>query len=141
MINTPRIICVDDDVDTVELMAVAAMDYPDKMFYLHHSVAGGLKRLHQLNYNVNAIILDISLEDGSGRQLTEHIRNHESNYGRTKKIPIFWYSGWKINLNDTYDPITQTFYACGVVKLFVKPVSPIDMFKEITTYLELKLQK
>lgn len=139
MSNIPNIICVDDDKETIDMMAFTAMSYGDAaMFHLHQSIGGALKRLAHLHYNVAAIILDISLEDGSGRELTEHIRNHEQNYGRSTKIPIFWYTGWKIDLEDVHDPFTQTFYACEVVKLFVKPTTPQEMFDEVLMYINTK---
>lgn len=135
-----NIICVDDNADTIDIMATAAMAFPHVMFYLHHTKAGGERTLARRNYNVDAVVLDISLEDGSGREATDAIREKEPYYGHPKQIEIFWYTGWPIDLNNSYDPMVQTFYACGVQTIFRKPFPPSEMFRHILTSLDIPLE-
>jgi DNA-binding NarL/FixJ family response regulator len=135
-----QIVCVDDDEETRELLKVAAMVYPHVLFYLHHTKAGGERTLARQNYAVDAVILDIALEDGSGREATDAIRKKEPNYGHKKPIEIFWYTGWPIDLNNDYDPMTQTYYACQVRQLFRKPYAPTDMFEMILNFLKIPLK-
>lgn len=141
-LNTPnwKIVCIDDDPDIEKLLAHAAMEYPHVMFYIHKTKSGGEHRLVIENYEVDAVVLDIALQDGSGREATKSIRKKEHLYPPHKMIEIFWYTGMDIDLDNIYDPRTQTYYACQVRQLFKKPYPADDMFKVILTFLGIPLK-
>lgn len=126
-----RILFVDDEQDSIDMMEAAAMNYPQIMFYLHRSIAGGMRTLHERNFDIDAVILDLSLTDGSGRRATEDIREQETIRGKDQKTAIFWYTGWPIDLDDEENPLTETFNNCGVAKVFRKPYGSVSMIEEV----------
>lgn len=137
LVREPRIFCVDDDPNLIEIMRTIMMNYPRISSHLHHSIAGASKILNFYHYDVDAIILDMSLEDGSGRKFTSQIRHQEKVFSLPKPIAIFWYTGWPIDLNDLYDPNTQAYYAYSVAELFSKSIDAPTLIPKIMTRLGL----
>jgi DNA-binding response OmpR family regulator len=78
-----RILCVDDDKDTIDLLKT--------MFkYKHCLVSSAMTSEQGLRYatrgNFDAIILDYKLPDGMGTELCREIRQHDS------ETPIIFFS-------------------------------------------------
>src|SRR5689334_17967353 len=87
---------VDDDADIMPLFAYAAK-IEDMIILILQGGYSALKALARLNYEVDAVILDLSMPDIDGINLTEQIRNNESIRSRPQAIPIFWQTGWPVN--------------------------------------------
>lgn len=121
----PRVLIVDDD-ETNGVNEYIAQQYPHIMFYCHVTASGGLKRLHDMGYDFEAVILDLALPDQTGREMTHTIRKVEAEYGNKKPVKIYWYTGWPIDLENAADTHTQSYFACDVAKLFVKGDSTVD---------------
>lgn len=88
------------------------------------------KWLKKLDYDMDAAVIDLALDDGDGVSLTEIIRRQESIRSIEKGCMIFWFTGW---------PITQTLETMqkdlGVTAIFRKPMEPIGLINTVKGYL------
>ena len=115
--KTKRILCVEDDRDTCEVLGFLLPDY-DITFA--HSIEDSSPLVENQSYDL--YMLDNWLPDGSGIQLCEKIR------GLYPDKPIIFTSA--IGLKDD---IARAF-AKGATRYLVKPVEPeklIEIIKEL----------
>lgn len=116
--NTKRILCVEDDRDTCEVLGYLLPEY-DITFA--HSIEDSSPLVKTQQYDL--YMLDNWLPDGSGIQLCELIRELHPDK------PIVFTSA--IGLKDDI----QRAFAAGATRYLVKPVEPdklIDIIKELT---------
>lgn len=114
-----RILCVDDDEDTCELLTFFLKGYE---LILAHTFADAVTKA--LSGAFDAILLDSHLPDGSGIDLCRQIR--ESNLN----TPIIFYSA------DAYPKRIEEAMQAGATKYLVKPLSPADVEKTIEQLLK-----
>jgi CheY-like chemotaxis protein len=113
-----RVLCVDDDADTCELLSFSLPAYE---LTLAHTFADAITKA--LSTDFDAILLDSHLPDGSGIELCKQIR--ESDPG----IPIIFYSA------DAFPEQIDEAMEAGATKYLTKPLSPDGVGKEIEQLL------
>lgn len=123
------IMLVDDDADLATLFEYAAK-IEDMIILILQGGFSALKTLASLNYEVDAVILDLSMPDIDGINLTEQIRNNESIRSRSVPLPIFWQTGWPVN--ETIENARKRY---GVQEIFVKPVNAVDVVHRVKQLL------
>lgn len=121
---------VDNAVDVDNLWHYVK-DTQDAIFV----VSGGIsaqRRLQQINYDLDAIITDLTLDDVDGITLTEHIRRNESIRGLKKNCLIFWFT--KYPLNDTLRKLQLKY---NVTEIFSKALDPIEIITKVKAHIAL----
>jgi DNA-binding response OmpR family regulator len=113
-----RILCVDDDEDTCELLSFFLRKYE---LILAHTFADAVTKA--LSGTFDAILLDSHLPDGSGIDLCKQIRESDIN------APIIFYSA------DAFPKRIEEAMEAGATKYLVKPLSPDDVEKAIEKLL------
>ncbi len=149
---------VDDDADITGLYEFVA-DIPDTIFTIQNGGLSALRFLNNLNYDVDAIVLDLSMPDMDGISLTERIREQEHIRGmsahtvtsihqtegptppdqisiKRHRISIFWFTGWTYSPDDPNDPVAVSARRLGVVKIYQKPVDPVELIVDVRRYLD-----
>lgn len=125
-----HIMIVDDDADTAELVKFVA-----KNEGLFSSIKKGglsaLSFLHDLNYDVDAIIIDLSMPDMDGITLTKQIRQNENLRSKHNLSKIFWFTGWKFDENNPNDPIMLAAKETGVENVYSKPANLLEVIREV----------
>ena len=111
--RTPSILCIEDDLDTCELLAILLNEF---RFGFAHTIGGALPKLEAEVHDL--YILDNWLPDGSGIDLCRTIRNSFPN------VPILFTSG-----STKRSEIAEALDA-GADKYLLKPCEP-DNLKEI----------
>ena len=125
-----HIMIVDDDVDTAELVKFVA-----KNEGLFSSIKKGglsaLSFLHDMNYDVDAIIIDLSMPDMDGITLTKQIRQNENLRSKHNPAKIFWFTAWPFKVDDPNDPIVLAAQESHVEKVYAKPADIIEVVKDV----------
>jgi CheY-like chemotaxis protein len=89
-----------------------------------------LKRLNEINYDIDAVVMDLELEDHNGFRLTEDIRVNESIRNREKGCLIFWMTKYTIN------PTTlKKKSELRVMEIFLKPMTAPAIVERVKRYL------
>jgi CheY-like chemotaxis protein len=122
---------VDDQKETLGLFEYAAMRHPEIMLYVNRTAPGALDTLYALNYEVDAIVTDLMMAAMDGMTFTRIVRESEQDVKHEKPIPIYWYTGWPVNLSDPLDPVTKVYTETGVKRIFKKPYEPVNLVAEI----------
>lgn len=130
----PRLMFVDDDVDMIPLYEMIGR-IDDTLITVRKGGLSALSFLHDLNYEVDAVILDLSMPDMDGITLTEQIRRNESLRGKRTPIAIFWFTGWEYDADNPADPIALAKEENKVEKIFRKPIAATDILHEVKSYL------
>ena len=125
-----RIVIVDDDLTILPLYE-AIGDIENTTVIVRQSGVGALSFLHDVNYEVDAIVTDLSMPDMSGISLTKQIRENEELRFKEIPIKIFWLTGWGYDEKDGNNPITIAAKDCGVEKVYIKPHNPTAIVNEI----------
>lgn len=115
----PSIMVVDDDIDTAELARYAAKNAG---LYVRIKKGGlsALSFLNDLNYDVDAILIDLSMPDMDGMTLTRHIRQNELLRSKRNHMRVYWFTAWPYDANNPNDPIVQGAKELGVYAIFKK---------------------
>jgi DNA-binding response OmpR family regulator len=123
-----KILLVENDPDTLSLWDFVG-ESNDCLLLCDGSLSAQ-KHMKKINYDVDACILDLALEDGDGISLTEIIRRNESIRSIEKECLIFWFTGY---------PITKTLETMKaelrVTEIFMKPMDPITLINRVKGYL------
>lgn len=116
-----RILCVEDDQDTCELLGVLFSDYDIKFV---HTVSEGLRLFESQKFDL--CILDNWLPDGSGIELCKKIRALD------ESSPIVFTSaaGYKTDIEKALD--------AGAQEYIVKPYEPEKLRKIVKKLIEEK---
>ena len=133
-----RLMWIDDEPFDLDLMEQIAVQ-ERVTFMFEDNAYDALKELHRRHYRgYDAIVMDISMPTMNGRKLTEELREKERMFQLEKPLEIFWYTGWKFDLENPEDPFARTFNECCVRKLFIKAEpeqDPLSMVREIKELL------
>ena len=124
-----RLMIVDDDLDVLPLYEIAG-ESEDTLLTIQTGALSALKHLDALGYQVDAVILDLSMPDMDGIALTRQIRRNEEIRGTDKPIKIFWFTGYPIN-----DTINAAGKQYKITEIFQKPESPVDIVNRVKQYL------
>lgn len=125
-----RIVIVDDDISMIPLYEKIG-DIKDTSVIIRQSGLGALSFLHDINYEVDVVLTDLSMPDMSGISLTKHIRENEELRSKIPAIKIYWLTGWDYDPEDSNDPITSASVQYNVEKIFLKPHDMVAIIHEI----------
>lgn len=130
-----RVVIVDDDMSILPLYEkIGAI--ADTSVIIRQSGLGALSFLHDINYEVDAVVTDLSMPDMSGISLTKHIRENEDLRSKDPPIKIFWLTGWDYDADDLNDPITASCKEFNVEKIYLKDYDPVAIVLEIKSLFE-----
>jgi DNA-binding response OmpR family regulator len=115
--STPSILCIEDDLDTCEFMAILLAEFH---FEFTHTINGALPKLSERPHDL--YILDNRLPDGSGIDLCKKIRD------QYPTAPILFTSG-----STNQSEIDEAMKA-GANRYLLKPYEP-ESLNEIVKYL------
>jgi CheY-like chemotaxis protein len=125
-----RIMFVDDDLEILPLYELAG-EIEDTIITIQRGGLSALSFLHDLNYEVDAVILDLSMPDMDGITLTKQIRQNENLRSKASPIKIFWFTGWPFDKRNELDPIMQGAAESQVEKVYAKPLDPVQIIKDV----------
>lgn len=116
-----RILCVDDDQDTCEMITVLL---GQAGYEVQHglSVADGLKNARQGGFDL--ILLDWGFEDGTGVDLCRQIRAFDD------RTPILFYTG------EVDDAAVEAALSAGAQGYLIKPVAVESLLQAISAYVK-----
>jgi CheY-like chemotaxis protein len=97
-----------------------------------------LKFLHELNYDLDAIVMDLSMADMDGITLTRHIRQNENLRSKAHPIKIFWYTAWPFDPKNPNDPIVLGANELGVDKIYSKGCDMEQIIYEVKEIVDIK---
>lgn len=126
---------MDDSLDILPLYE-AIGEVENTSIIIRQSGLGALSFLHEINYEVDAVVTDLSMPDMSGITLTKHIRENEDLRSKSPPIKIFWLTGWDYNADDPNDPITSASKEFKIEKIYLKDVQPLAIVHEIKSLFE-----
>ena len=116
----PRILCVEDDQDTCEMLAVS-LGMSGYEAVSAHTATDALKKTLSSDFDI--ILLDNRLPDRSGIELCKQIREVDPS------TPIIFYSG------DAYPKQIEDAREAGARAYLVKPVDPDKLERTIKRFL------
>jgi two-component system, OmpR family, response regulator len=116
-----RILCVDDDRDTCEMITVLL---GQSGYEVQHalSVAEGLRKAQQGGFDL--ILLDWNFADGTGIELCRQIRAFDSG------TPILFYTG------EIDDSAIHAAFSSGAQGYLIKPVAVDRLLRAISDYVK-----
>jgi CheY-like chemotaxis protein len=129
-----RIMFVDDDLEMEPLYQYACR-VNDLIFAVKGGGLSALRHLNDINYDIDAVILDLSMPDMDGITLTENIRRNESIRSKAVPIRIFWFTGHPFDIDNPVDPITLAMNENQVEEIFTKPLAPVDLVTRVKEHL------
>lgn len=115
-----RVLCVDDDADTREMMTVLLGTQGYEVVQATN-VKEGLKEATA--NNIDLILLDWVFEDGTGVDLCRRLRSTGAS------APVLFYSG----ISDTVD--IETAMNAGAQGFLIKPVDASRLFESLSRFL------
>ncbi len=117
-----------DSATSLPAVAAAFETNPNIIVYrTHKGQYSALDGLHELDYAVDAIIIDLILPRGDGISLTEEIRRNEALRKKQPPIPIWWVTDVEFDPEDPLHPFAKLYKANHVSGLFFKPVDPVKI--------------
>jgi CheY-like chemotaxis protein len=125
-----KIMVVDDDMDTAALVKYVA-HHQGLFITIQKGGLSALKFLHEMNYEVDAIIIDLSMPDMDGITLTKQIRQNENLRSKTNPSKIFWFTAWPFDENNPYDPIVLGASDAHVEKIYSKPADLLEVMRDV----------
>jgi CheY-like chemotaxis protein len=121
---------VDNDADVKAFLAHAQRSH-DAVWLPGGGIAA-LRRLNEVDYDIDAVVTDLTLDDVDGITLTEHIRRNESIRSKDRGCLVFWFTSYPIN-----ETIENLKAKHRVTEIFVKPMTPTDIISRVKSYLGL----
>ena len=125
-----RIMVVDDDMELLPMWELSGQ-VPDTLIAIRKGALSALEFLDGLNYDVDAVICDLSMPDMDGITLTKQIRRNEDIRGMPGRIKMFWYTGFPVG--ETIEMAKEKY---RVEEIFKKPQFPGDVVQEVRARLE-----
>lgn len=129
-----RIMIVDDSLDMAEMFEYVAQ-VEDTVLAIRKGGLSALSFLYDLDYEIHAMITDLSMPDMDGIRLTEEVRRQERLRSKAFPMEIFWFTGWTFDPNDINDPVTAASKENDVVKIYTKPMNPIEIIRDVKRIL------
>lgn len=129
-----RIMIVDDDLDMVPIYELVA-EIEDTVIAIRKGGPSALEFLNDLKYNVDAIILDLSMPVMDGITLTRLVRQNENLWGKDRRIEVFWFTGYDFDPKNPFDPIMMAKEELGVKTIFRKPYEPVTLIRAVKRFL------
>jgi CheY-like chemotaxis protein len=131
----PSIMLVDDDINTRELMSIVA-ESQGLFISIKEGALSALGFLHELNYDVDAVIIDLSLPDMDGITLTKQIRQNENLRSKQHPMKVFWFTGWPFDRKNPNDPIMLGAKDTHVEHVYAKPYDSTTILREVKETIE-----
>lgn len=129
-----RIMVVDDDMDMASLVRLVAQN--EGLFVsIKKGGLSALSFLHDLNYDLDAVIIDLSLPDMDGITLTKQIRQNEELRSKRTPIKMFWFTSWPFEKDDPNDPIMLGAKENGIENVFTKQHDLPAIIREVKATL------
>lgn len=125
-----KIMVVDDDMDTAALVKFVAQNQ-GLFITIQKGGLSALKFLHDMNYDVDAIIIDLSMPDMDGITLTKQIRQNENLRSKHNPSKIFWFTAWPFDENNPNDPIVLGASDSHVEKVYSKPADLLEVVRDV----------
>lgn len=127
--NRPcKMMIVDNDADTLALWRMIH-DNRDAIWILRGGMSAQ-RELRKIDYEIDAVITDLAMDDIDGITLTEHIRRNERIREKENQCLIFWFTGF---------PVTKTLENLkadlNVTEIFLKPMDPQSLIERVKGYL------
>jgi CheY-like chemotaxis protein len=119
MKNKGRILFIDDDTDTCEMIRIV-LGQAGYEAVLASTVSEGLKKAKAGAFDL--ILLDWFFPDGTGIELCEMIRSFNG------EVPIFFYTGM------AYDSHIKKAMQAGAQGCFIKPVEVSNLLQTLSQY-------
>ena len=123
---------IDDDLDCLPLYEMIDT-IPDTILTVQTGGLMALDMLHRLNYDVDAVVLDLCMPDRDGLSVTRDIRREENIRSKVRPIEIFWMTSWDTDHDETLKAARQKY---GVRKIFEKPVDAEYVVRSVKDCLE-----
>jgi CheY-like chemotaxis protein len=123
-----KILIVENDLDFLAIWH-HVQETDDAILALSGSISAQ-KHLKKIDYDVDAAIIDLALEDGDGVTLTETIRRNESIRSIQKPCLIFWFTGYPMS-----ETLEKWKDELGVTEIFTKPMDPISLINQVKGYM------
>lgn len=127
----PRVMVVDDEID-IEMWEYTVRTVPDTILTISSGGLHALKKLEGFNYDVDAIVIDLSMPDKDGLSLTKEIREQEDIRSKDHPMKIFWCSGSDISTNPT---LGHAFEEYQVTAALIKPITPDEIMRAVHEYI------
>lgn len=125
-----KLMFVDDDLDMLPMYELAG-EIEDTLITIQKGGLSALRFLHELNYEVDAVILDLSMPDMDGITLTKQIRQNENLRSKIHPMKVFWFTGWPFDEKNEHDPIVIAASETKVSKVFAKPHDAVQIIHEV----------
>lgn len=129
----PRIMLVDDDVDQLDLWELISKT-EGVILSIRKGALSALEWLERVNYDIDAIVMDLSMPDMDGLTLTREIRNNENIRSKRNPILIFWFTGWQYDADNPHNPVTIAEKEFGIRKVWYKGTQdsdPVQILHEV----------
>jgi two-component system OmpR family response regulator len=117
----PAILCIDDNLDTLELLKII-LNQESYQVVTSQSAVDGFFKAHSGAFNV--IILDVNLSDGSGIQLCREIRKFDN------QIPILFYTA------DAQPNRIEEAMKAGAQAYLIQPVESFVLTETVSRLLK-----
>lgn len=121
---------VDDDLTMLPLYELTG-EIEDTLITIRKGGLSALSFLHDLNYEIDAVILDLSMPDMDGITLTRQIRQNENLRSKLNPMKVFWFTGWPFDEDNENDPIILGAKETKVSKIYAKPHDPVRIIHEV----------
>lgn len=134
-ISKYRIMVVDDKIEQLKMVEYASR-VTETLIIIKKGGPSALEMLHEIDYEVDAVIADLSMPVMDGITFTEQVRRQEKI--RAKRVPIefFWFTGFPFDAKNEFDPIMMAKKDNNVHKIFLKPHDAVDLIEQVKTILE-----
>lgn len=122
-----RVMIVDDEIDLLPLFEHFAT--VTDVLWIESRGIKVLDKLDRINYDIDAVILDLSMPDRDGLTVTADIRAQENLRSKVNPILIFWYTGTEVEGDPTLMAAKEDLNVKGV---FIKGrVEPLEVFNRV----------
>lgn len=118
-----RIMIADNELDVLPLYEMIAQ-IPDTIITIQNGGLSALRMLNRLNYDVDAVVLELAMSDLDGLSVTAEIRREEDIRQKRNKIKIFWLTGEDVHNDPT---LMDAKVNLKVQEVFYKPQDPRDI--------------
>ncbi|MCA9150082.1 MAG: response regulator transcription factor [Planctomycetales bacterium] len=121
----PRILCVDDDPDLLQCIAMRLSDYDVEVDRAYFGMQGFWEAV---TAHPDLILMDLMMPNGDGRFVLNSLRNNAA----TASTPVIILTGMR-------DPqLKHQFFNLGANQFLRKPIASDDLLHEISRFVNLQ---